>query len=387
MKPYYHLTIQATDSKTGSWSETECFIALSDQNNNRPMFEKPFYIANVPEDVDIGTPVVNVKAVDLDIGTNARISYSLSLDDNNPFAIDAKSGQVSFASELDFEAKRRYYISIQARDSGSPSLTSNTYLEVNVQDVNDNPPTFDRAVYEFYVAEFRGSGQFLGKVQAVDLDDVSLNKLRYTLSETDLFNIDSITGVVSLLRQPTASDYKHVKVQCTDGKFTSLVDVSLKVKQMNRHKPIFVSENLPISIEENSASSSFLTIVSATDKDEGIFGKVKYSIESILLRKMFVINEDNGEIFTNVSLDREKEKSGKIVLPIRATDGGGLFGFAKVVIDIIDENDNQPRFEFTSYEAIVSTNTRVGDIVLETKAVDADSGSNGDITYSTSGLE
>ena len=90
----YNLTVQATDSKSGSWSTTGCTIRVLDVNNHRPMFEKPLYTASVYEDAKIGTLVSTLKATDKDKGPNARIRYSFGVSEKKklPFQLDQDKG-------------------------------------------------------------------------------------------------------------------------------------------------------------------------------------------------------------------------------------------------------------------------------------------------------
>ena len=90
----YNLTVQATDSRSGSWSTTGCTIKVIDVNNHRPVFEKPLYTANIRENVPIGTSVSTVKASDKDRGQNAKVNYSFDAREKEklPFVIDHIKG-------------------------------------------------------------------------------------------------------------------------------------------------------------------------------------------------------------------------------------------------------------------------------------------------------
>ena len=93
----YNLTVQATDSRTGSWSSTGCSIGVTDVNDHRPMFGQPMYIANVYENATKGHIVQTLQAFDEDLGTNALISYKLSSDDKKAlFKIDQNSGKNAY---------------------------------------------------------------------------------------------------------------------------------------------------------------------------------------------------------------------------------------------------------------------------------------------------
>ena len=90
----YNLTVQATDSKSGSWSTTGCSIRILDVNNHRPMFEKPLYTVSVHENAVTGTLVSTVKATDKDRGLNAQVTYSFGVANKEklPFVIDQDKG-------------------------------------------------------------------------------------------------------------------------------------------------------------------------------------------------------------------------------------------------------------------------------------------------------
>lgn len=288
------------------------------------------------------------------------------------------------AGAIDYESKKSYLLRIRAEDQGRPVLKSTTFLKIDIVDVNDNAPVFDADQYNFIVGDFIRHGQFIGKVSCSDKDVSS--KVRYEIPDSNLASVHPESGVLSLNRNPKRGSDKLFQVKCTDGKFSAAVNVVLKPAEVNEHSPVFFLENFEISVIEN-ISPSFLTVITATDLDYGAFGTLTYSIDSTSLQKKFQINPTTGDIFTRIFLDREAERNGKIVLPIRASDKGGRFDTCKLSINIIDINDNDPEFEFQSYEATVSTATRTGSTILTVKAVDKDIGKNGDITYSTVGLE
>ena len=357
-------------------------------NNHRPLFNQSMYTANVDENAAKHTLITILQATDADSGRNAVVRYSLSSLDGEklPFNIDPSSGALTVAGQLDFESRSMYYLRVNAFDLGQPMLSSSTFLTVNINNLNDNPPFFDQMAYNFIVGDFIKTGQFIGKVQCVDPDNQSTSKIRYMIFYSALVTVDTWTGVVRLSRKPPRGKQAKWKVHCSDDKYSASADVTLTSDLANEHNPTFPSQELTVSIQEN-ASPAFITVVSATDYDQGPYGSVTYSIDSISLRKKFHINPTTGDIFSKVSLDREQEKDGQIVLQVRASDGGGRFDFCRVIIKILDANDNEPVFEFLSYETAVSAATKFDSTILTVKAIDLDSGKNGEITYSISGLE
>lgn len=93
----YLLQITATDRGSPVTYQGTCniSIAVEDQNDSNPRFEQSKYMATVAEDVAVGTPILTVKATDADIGTNAKIVYSLANETNWLFSVDNRSGVIT----------------------------------------------------------------------------------------------------------------------------------------------------------------------------------------------------------------------------------------------------------------------------------------------------
>lgn len=70
----------------------------------------------------------------------------------------AVAGIVKLASPLDYEKLERFTVSVVATDSGIPPLSSRCTIEVEVLDVNDNPPRFSQSIYKGSVRENEEEG-------------------------------------------------------------------------------------------------------------------------------------------------------------------------------------------------------------------------------------
>lgn len=95
----YLLQVTAQDRGSPVTYQGQCNISIivEDQNDNDPRFEMSKYIATILEDVPIGTSVMTVKAIDADVGINARIIYSLANETEWLFNIDNRSGLITTA--------------------------------------------------------------------------------------------------------------------------------------------------------------------------------------------------------------------------------------------------------------------------------------------------
>lgn len=135
-------------------------ILIQDVNDNPPEFGSDSVRISVPEDVQPGTPLYQAHARDRDSGKNSQIRYRLAAGGkysgqggSDLFAIDPLLGHLTLTRHLDYEVGQRHSLVIVATDSGTPSLSSNMSLIVEVQDVNDNPPVFERFEYSVSVPE------------------------------------------------------------------------------------------------------------------------------------------------------------------------------------------------------------------------------------------
>ena len=116
--------------------EWECVsqveLGLGDVNDNRPMWDQEEFLTNVPEDAVVGGIVTKVHAIDLDLGDNRKVSYSLLKSDSDHFKVDSRTGIVSLTRTLDREIRDSFNLSVRAMDSGRPRLTAVTSLVVRV---------------------------------------------------------------------------------------------------------------------------------------------------------------------------------------------------------------------------------------------------------------
>lgn len=130
-------------------------IIIEDQNDNSPHFDSSSVRIAVPENVATGSPIYTAHATDPDSGANGQVHYELIASTQEPsyFQVDHNRGTISLIHGLDYETVHRLTVTVIARDSGVPSLSDNMTLVVDVQDINDNPPVFERPHYAATVLE------------------------------------------------------------------------------------------------------------------------------------------------------------------------------------------------------------------------------------------
>ncbi|XP_076730040.1 protocadherin gamma-A11 isoform X31 [Maylandia zebra] len=156
--------------------------------------------------------------------------------------------------------------------------------------------------------------------------------------------------------------------------------ISLHVQDINDNSPQFNKNLIHIDISESASKGARFPIEEAHDADIG-----KNSVQSYNLQtneNFFLgVGTNSVELVLNKELDRETLQ--EINLLLTALDGGSPQRSGTVVIHItvLDANDNVPVFSQAVYKASLSENSPMGTVVLTVKAIDADEGLNGEVTY------
>jgi len=280
---------------------------FQDVNDNAPVFEQTQYTVNISEAAPVGTAVLTLSASDADTGSNARVSYHTEQhpaapDDVSLFYIDAERGLVLVRQGLDREQAARLRFTVVASDAGVPSLSSSVVVTVNVADVNDNAPTFDRTAYEASISDRAARGQFVVAVHASDDDISDHGGLTYALVDGNVrqaFAIDSETGVIRTANVghrlaanvPTAY---VLNVSASDGVFTAFTRVKVVVERSNSFTPVFSRSVFDADVTEKQPAGTIVTTVSAADGDDGVYGDVTYSIIGEDADELFAIDSQTG---------------------------------------------------------------------------------------------
>uniref|UniRef100_A0A0K0EWQ0 Flamingo-like protein FMI-1 (inferred by orthology to a C. elegans protein) n=1 Tax=Strongyloides venezuelensis TaxID=75913 RepID=A0A0K0EWQ0_STRVS len=353
-------------------------IDVVDVQDNPPVFEKTSYFAEIREDAPIGTTVLSVFAQDKDSGDNGKVKYFIQPSPGSEnLQINPHSGVVQTVKQLDRETNSLIRLKVFAKDFGSPSFNSSAYVEISILDVNDNIPTFDKNEYHVYINENESVPYSLIQLNVTDNDAEENGKVHFSIitSSGTSFSIDYESGEVTLKEKlnPKMSPYILVVRAKDSGQpaLSSRCTIYVHVKDINDHRPLFITFHNEFIIEENVPIGTEVGRVEAIDDDTGLNGEIKYYFINID-QSEFIIDHDTGIIFTNESLDRETID--KYSLEVMAIDQGDapLNSTIKIQIIIKDINDNIPLFEKEIYEITMPEDVQKGSQILILKANDDD---------------
>ncbi|VEN39451.1 unnamed protein product [Callosobruchus maculatus] len=389
------LNIQAYSGDPPVYGHTQVNIEIEDVNDNSPQFESSTVRISVPENVEVGAPLYSAQATDLDSGSNGVVRYKLTNNPQGLFKVDPRSGDLTLARRLDYETAQRHNLVITATDTGSPVLSANLTVLVEVQDINDNPPVFERKEYSLSVMESLAVNSQILQLTAVDADTGNNARITYRLLQSnasDDSDIKEIFGIFpnsgwlylkgTLDREARARYVLHV-VATDNGtpSESATTKVSIEVLDANDNDPVFSKDAYEFVIEENLPQGTHVGKLQAKDLDIGVNAMIRYSL--VTVNSSFAVNHVTGEITTKTMLDREVKHVHDLVAEARDQGTPSRSTRVAVKIFVADVNDNAPKI-VDPHEDVVSVREEQppGTEVVRIKAVDPDNGNNASITYS-----
>jgi protocadherin-16/23 len=392
----FRLTIRASDSGSPPRSTNQVVqISLMDgQPDGPPKFSSSVYQAEIGELATPGTAVIAVSAAkpQQQQGRSAPGGLVYSLDKDiaaGLFGIDASSGTIVTAGQLDREKQDEYILTVYVQEGDGPSVSFDTAtVLVRVLDENDHAPVFHDSCYPLAVPEntdLSGLHYFI----AMDQDEGSNGAVTYSIIEGDpkgRFSIDAHTGQLSAvpLDHEENSAYK-LKIRAQDQgsptRQSNTCDVTIRVLDRNDNDPVFSEKVYKAAVSENIEIGSQVLTVKATDADAGLNAKISYSIQNGT-EWIFGIDKDTGVVYTTGRLDRELRDTYSLV--IVAVDEGiedTRLASATVLIQVLDENDSTPKFDAYPFMASIRSNHPVGSEIVRLTAMDTDRGQNADLRF------
>uniref|UniRef100_A0A3Q3WF66 Protocadherin-16 n=1 Tax=Mola mola TaxID=94237 RepID=A0A3Q3WF66_MOLML len=397
-KTWYTLTVRATDSQ--HQTEANITILVEDINDNAPAFTHDLYQVTLLEHTPPGSAVVTVTATDRDSGENGKITYRVMSSTQEGFYIDPNNGTLFINHRAEFDPERpSVNIVIEARDGGSPSLSSLTTVQVQMSDVNDNAPVFHQSEYRATISEDTIPGSTVLTFDAFD-SDLSRENCGFDFAiangnEGNVFQIESsvrflegrgfqTVGTLLLAEGvdfETKSLYNLTVVVSDRGmpQKSSNVAAVITIADVNDNSPVFSRAEYTVSLSEGAAAGTEIIRLTATDPDSTPNAEVQYTISSGDEVNLFSIDQWTGALRLQRALDRERQSTHIVI--IQAIDGQGHFALAPVIVEVKDVNDNHPFFPVEVLTASIRENQPANSAVTFLHAIDHDTGVFGQLKY------
>lgn len=281
----------------------EFSVKVIDENDHSPTFLQKIYFVDIAENNTVNSDIVQVSAIDNDIGRNGEISYSVWATGDYRFTMDPLSGLIKTQSVFDREKNSTIKLYAYAKDDGVPARTSTATVIINILDLNDNVPKFDKLFYEFNVSENEPSGTSVGYVVARDPDYENNARIGYHVDKSSPFEIDSRGNIktTEVLNREENAIHSFLVIVYDHGSpsLNSSTNVVVHVLDRNDQEPRFIfpdSENYTVELNAEALPKSVVTKIKAFDLDEGLNGELLYSIQSSNVSDLFTIDSNTGEI-------------------------------------------------------------------------------------------
>lgn len=336
-------------------------IMIDDVNDNRPVFERYPFRAQVPALIQPGQVLVQVAATDKDLGLNGEILYSLKEQDDpstrGKFRINPNTGVVSASQSLASESGRLLHLEVVARDKGHPPMYTDGLIELLIGELPLGAASlrFQNDSYRIKIEENAPEGLRLMQVNAIRSDG-RRTKLSYSFgtgNDNGAFIMDAATGEIKVANSE-ALDYE---------KYAGTLE---QQQMVNKHFNYRGRSMMYDLIEEDE-------YLNTTDLEEN---NPSRNNRALRRREM----DDLPVLLASAIQPHEL----RLMLVAQSESHAGtapLYGYAELIVELEDVNDNSPQFTQSQYAATVWEGNNKGTFVVQVSAFDLDSAANSRILY------
>ncbi|XP_048459399.1 protocadherin gamma-A11-like isoform X13 [Rhincodon typus] len=353
----FEFIVQAKD-KGPNANPTYCHVVLNiiDVNDNAPEMTLTSLSSPVPEDSLTGTVVALISASDKDSGQFGQLQCKIG--NHLPFALDSSSKKylrLITQERLDRESFSTYDVTITCNDGGTPPLSTNKTIVVEVSDRNDNAPQFAQPSLTAYVMENNKIDASIFSVSASDPDLGQNGQLSYSILESQVqgesvsryIHINAGSGVIYSFRPFDYEQLKNFQVRiqahdCGVPQLANNVSIDIIILDQNDNAPVIVhpiteygstvTETLP-----RLADPGYLvTKVTATDADSGQNARLSYRILHDNNLGLFTISLETGEIWTTRRITKTDANKQKLVILVDDNGIPALTATMTIILTIVE---------------------------------------------------
>lgn len=418
----YELKVLATDAGTPPMTnDTLIRIRVGISGNQRPIFKghfnanadatipgPPHYRVSIPENAVSGDKVTKVQAIDPD-GIDSLLLYRI-VGANDNFLIGENTGLITVSGHANLDRDTNpdsYSVVVNAVDGGIPiPETATTTVYVNIQDVNDKPPKFEKGSYISYVSEIAPNNTEVIKLRATDTD---LNaSLQYTIVEPikansksgiqlpkgsfnykEAFRIDPVSGVIFVNSTLNYNEVSSIILTIEVRDLNAVVNVEeqydrtevmIYIQNFKNTNPIFRNKgwtptNPNIQFEVNEETSSGTTILRLEAEDPVSQSIItNFELLNSDSEDYITVNDRTGDISLKKRLDYESlGNKTSFEFTVKAmVSSGKRSSIANLNMTVININDHSPEFDKSSYKITILESVKFPEPILTIHATDQD---------------
>lgn len=345
---------------------------------------------SISEELDKGTTVGNItKDLNLKLRQLELTGLQITSGHNKDYLdINRKTGLLFVNERIDREElcpnAVKCVLNVEAITNSPQSLHR---IEVVITDINDNSPSFMEDTYAIDMYESSFVGEKHPLPIAHDADEGTNSVKMYKLSSNEYFSLDiqSAGGQslsTELVLQKALDREKQAVIDLTlfaiDGGKPSrsgTVQLKINVLDVNDNSPSFSKSLYKVQVMENANVGTTLLMLTANDLDEGVNGQLLYSFAErgrFNPDDKFSINTNTGEITIKGEIDYEESQAFEIRVQVRDKGTPPRLAHGKVLIEVIDINDNAPEISITSLMSPVKEDAEIGTAIAMITVTDKD---------------
>ncbi|XP_023251947.1 protocadherin-10-like [Seriola lalandi dorsalis] len=372
-------------------------VEVLDVNDHSPSFPENNKRLEISESTLPGTRFQLHAALDPDGGVNSIQQYKLSPNKNFRLEVkdrgkDGKVPILQLQSPLDREAFSSHTLLLTAQDGGKPPKSGTMEILIDVLDVNDNAPVFIKDAYSAEINENSPIGTIVIRVNATDVDEGLNGEVSFSFGNVnskvrELFDVDPTTGEITVKGQLDyeVDDSYEIDIQASDNGAVPLrtdKSVSVNIKDINDNAPVIDVTSLSNKISEDSRPGTTVALLSITDLDSGVNGKVISFVKGDVPFTLTPSIQDNMyAVVTKSKLDRENKSIYDVTVIAKDAGEPALTSEKTLRVVVSDVNDNSPEFSMRGYNFYVTENNPPGMSVFSLIASDRDEGINALVSY------
>ncbi|XP_018422186.1 PREDICTED: protocadherin alpha-3-like [Nanorana parkeri] len=352
----YEIQIDAKDNGDVQLiGHCKVLVAVVDVNDNSPEVTVTSLAVPVPEDSPQGTTVAIISVHDKDSGINGKVSCNII--DSSPFKIHPafkKDFSLTVNGKLDREVTSQYEVVIIARDEGTPPLSVLKTLKIDISDMNDNAPLFQKLFDTIFIKENNPPGAHVYTASASDPDVGQNSFITYSISDSAVDGIP-INSYVSInpengkLFALVSFDHEQVTyfqchIKATDAGLPPLISnltVNIFIDDINDNAPTFMPlfPALPIRTPKTTQPGHLVTKVRAVDIDSGYNALLSYHFKDLTGKTPFVITQQTGDIGLKRTFTDSDNEEYRLIVVARDHGEPVMTAVTEIVIILVESGE------------------------------------------------
>lgn len=352
---------------------------------------------SVPEEAGHGTVVGNIaEDLGLDLTKLESRRFQVVPSSRTPYLeVNLENGMLFVHEKIDREQI--------CKQTATCQLNMEVFLdnplelfrvEIEVMDINDNPPSFPETDITVEISESATPGTRFPLESAFD-PDVGSNALRtYDITTNNYFYVDVQTQTDGnkfaelVLEKPLDREqqaaHRYVLTAVDGGQppRTGTALLIVRVLDSNDNVPVFDQPVYTVNLSENAPVGTLVIQLNATDLDEGLNGEIVYSFSNHIsnrVKDLFSIDSRTGRIEVRGEVDFEESSIYQIFVQAKDLGPNAIPAHCKVLVKVTDVNDNAPEITFSTVTESVSEKAAPGTVIALLSVTDKDAEENGQI--------